>query len=216
MVIIGAKGFAKEILEIFHLKNNIENLFFFDNISNDLELRLYDKYRILKSWEEVTSVFEIIQNSDFTIAVGGPENRKKLYDKMIQLNGNFCSTISPNSIIGHYDIIIGEGTNIMSSAFISNSVLIGKGVIINVQASVGHDCHIGDFAEISPGVNISGNCFIGNNTTIGTNATILPKVKIGNNVVIAAGSLVKTDIPDNSIAVGYPARVVAINNINKS
>ena len=40
----------------------------------------------------------------------------------------------------------------------------------------------------------------------GTN--ILYDVKIGSNVVIRAGSIVNRDIPDNSVAVGVPARVV--------
>ena len=42
---------------------------------------------------------------------------------------------------------------------------------------------------------------------IGGNVTILPGVTIGENVVIGAGSVVTKDIPDNSLAVGIPARV---------
>ncbi|MGG0729894.1 DapH/DapD/GlmU-related protein [Bacillus paramycoides] len=49
---------------------------------------------------------------------------------------------------------------------------------------------------------------IGDNVFIGANATVLPNVKIGNNVVIGAGSVVTKDIPDNSLAVGNPARVI--------
>jgi maltose O-acetyltransferase len=43
---------------------------------------------------------------------------------------------------------------------------------------------------------------------IGANVTILPGVTIGNNVVIGAGAVVTKDIPDNSLAVGVPARVI--------
>ena len=49
---------------------------------------------------------------------------------------------------------------------------------------------------------------IGNNCWIGGSVTILPGVSIGNNCTIGAGSVVVHDIPDNSIAVGNPARVV--------
>ena len=49
---------------------------------------------------------------------------------------------------------------------------------------------------------------IGNNVFIGAKTTVLPNVKIGNNVVIGAGSIVTNDIPDNSLAVGNPARVI--------
>lgn len=49
---------------------------------------------------------------------------------------------------------------------------------------------------------------IGNDVWIGGNVTILPGVKIGNNVVVGAGAVVTKDIPDNSLALGVPARVV--------
>lgn len=49
---------------------------------------------------------------------------------------------------------------------------------------------------------------IGNNVWCGVNVTILAGVTIGNNVIIGACSLVNKDIPDNSIAVGNPARVI--------
>ncbi len=49
---------------------------------------------------------------------------------------------------------------------------------------------------------------IGDNCWIGGGATILPGVTIGNNVTIGAGSVVTRDIPDNTVAVGNPARVI--------
>lgn len=49
---------------------------------------------------------------------------------------------------------------------------------------------------------------IGDNVFIGANSTILYDVKIGSNVIIGAGSLVNKDIPDNSVAVGIPAKIV--------
>ena len=49
---------------------------------------------------------------------------------------------------------------------------------------------------------------IGDNVFIGSNTTVLYNVKIGSNVIIGAGSLVNKDIPENSVAVGVPARVI--------
>ena len=43
---------------------------------------------------------------------------------------------------------------------------------------------------------------------IGAGASILPGVTIGNNVVVGAGAVVTKDIPDNSLAVGVPARFI--------
>lgn len=49
---------------------------------------------------------------------------------------------------------------------------------------------------------------IGDNVWLGMNTVVMPGVSIGNNVVIGAGSVVTSDIPDNSIAFGSPCKVV--------
>lgn len=59
-----------------------------------------------------------------------------------------------------------------------------------------------------PDLEITKPITIGNNVYIGLQSLILPGVHIGNNVVIGARSVVTRDIPDNSVAVGQPARVI--------
>ena len=54
----------------------------------------------------------------------------------------------------------------------------------------------------------SGCIEVKNNVFIGSNTIILPNVRIGNNVMIGAGSVVTKDVPDNSVVVGNPARVI--------
>ena len=49
---------------------------------------------------------------------------------------------------------------------------------------------------------------VGEDCWIGGGAIICPGVTIGNRCVIGAGSVVTKDIPDDSVAVGNPARVV--------
>lgn len=49
---------------------------------------------------------------------------------------------------------------------------------------------------------------IGDNVFVGADAIILPNVKIVNQVIIGAGSVITHDIPDDSVAVGNPARVI--------
>ena len=49
---------------------------------------------------------------------------------------------------------------------------------------------------------------IGDNTHIGWDTIIMPGVQIGKNCIIGCGAVVTKSIPDNSIAVGVPARVI--------
>lgn len=59
-----------------------------------------------------------------------------------------------------------------------------------------------------PDLEITKPITIGNNVYVGVDSIILPGVTIGNNVVIGARSVVTRDIPDDSVAVGQPARVI--------
>ncbi len=87
--------------------------------------------------------------------------------------------------------------------------------------SLGNNVHITDgvrfithdggtliFRKDVPDLEITKPIKIGNDVYIGTNVILLPGVNIGNKVVIGAGAIVTSDIPDNSVAVGVPARVI--------
>ena len=208
MIILGAGGFAKELIDVLVRDNNYTNekLYFFDEIDKTKDTLF--GFKVFHTVEEVEDVFK--QNSfKFCLGVGMPRSRYDLCKKFEQLGGELTSIVSPESIIGNFNVEIGKGSCIMGKSIISNNVTIGKGTLINVDVLAGHDVSIGDFSDISPGVKITGHCQIGKYVTIGTGAVLLPKVKIGNNSVIAAGSVVTNDIPDNSFVVGIvPSRVV--------
>ena len=210
MLIIGAKGFAKEVLEVITQLKRMENISFFDNINLEIPNLLYNKFPVLKSMDEATKYFDNT-SKEFTLGIGLPLNRHKLYLIMESLGGELVSTISPFARVGHYNNVIEAGVNLMTGSILTNDILINKGCLINLNCTIGHDCQLGKFVELSPGVHISGNCKIGDFSYIGTNATILPKINIGKNVTVGAGSVVTKDVEDNSVIVGVPGRVIKNN-----
>ena len=64
------------------------------------------------------------------------------------------------------------------------------------------------FRKDVPDLEITKPIAVGNDVYFGNNVIVLPGVTIGNNVVIGAGAVVAKNIPDNSLAVGVPARVI--------
>ncbi len=206
MLIVGAGGLAKEVLEIYHQLGIDSNLYFYDDVSNLKDEKMFNTFNILRSMEETTQLF--IVDNRFSIAVGNPAFRNLLYNKFKTVGGKCLSIISPLAHIGHYEIEIGEGTIVMAGTVITSNVKIGIGCLINPNCTISHDSIIGDFVEISPGVNITGKCTIGNNCSIGTGAIILPGITIGNNVVIGAGAVVTKNVEDGCTVVGVPAKKI--------
>lgn len=74
---------------------------------------------------------------------------------------------------------------------------------------------IGDNFTISPGAHVSyadgkkkGVPIIGNNVILNFNSGIVGGVKIGNDVLIAPNTFVNFDVPDNSIVIGSPGKII--------
>lgn len=206
MLIVGAKGLAKEVLEIFHQQNELANLFFYDDISTDVPDLLYGKFKVLRNIEEAAQLFTT--DNLFTIGIGNPKLRQLFYEKFIAIGGEFATVVSANANIGHFGNSFGAGCNIMTGSIITNDVKIGKGCLVNLNCTIGHDTVIGDFVELSPAVNISGRCVIGNYCNIGTGAILLPNVELGDNVIVGAGAVVAKDVGDGLTVVGIPAKAI--------
>jgi sugar O-acyltransferase (sialic acid O-acetyltransferase NeuD family) len=207
MIVVGAKGFAKEVLEILAQRAELENLYFFDNVSTDVPDRLYGRFPVLRSLDQVRMAFEKTGDRRYALGLGNPVYRYSLNRLFADAGGTLVSTISPNVDIGSFGTTIGPGCNILSGTIITNDVTLNIGCLVNPACGISHDSTLGDFVQLSPGVRITGNCVIGNYTVLGTNAVVLPKVKVGQNVMVGAGAVVTKDVPDNVMVAGVPAVV---------
>ena len=104
------------------------------------------------------------------------------------------------------------GIEIHPGAKIGKRLVIdhGMGIVIGETAEVGDDCLIYHGVTLGGTGKDSGKRHptIGNNVLIGTGAKVLGPFKVGDNSRIAANSVVLSEIPPDSTAVGIPARVV--------
>ena len=88
-------------------------------------------------------------------------------------------------------------------------ITLGDNVHITGECKfINHDGGTLIFRDKVPNLEITKPITIGSNVYVGEETMILPGVHIGNNVVIGARSVVTKDIPDNSVAVGVPCRVI--------
>ena len=104
------------------------------------------------------------------------------------------------------------GVEIPPGAKIGRRLVIdhGMGIVIGETAEIGDDCLIYHGVTLGGTGKDSGKRHptIGNNVLIGTGAKVLGPFKVGDNSRIAANSVVLSEIPPDSTAVGIPARVV--------
>jgi bifunctional UDP-N-acetylglucosamine pyrophosphorylase/glucosamine-1-phosphate N-acetyltransferase len=123
------------------------------------------------------------------------------------------------------DVEIGPYAHLRTGTYLEQDVHVGNfGEIKNSRlgrgVKMGHFSYIGD-ATIGEGVNIGAGTItcnfdgerknqteIGSGAFIGSDTMLVAPVRIGKGARTGAGSVVTKDVPDNSIAVGIPARVV--------
>jgi sugar O-acyltransferase (sialic acid O-acetyltransferase NeuD family) len=210
ILVIGARGHAKEILELLHRQNRLQDLAFFDDISTDQPELFYNQYPIYCSINEVKERF--INKPHFVLGVGNPLTRYQLSQKLINIGGILASIIADDAFIGHYEVLLQTGLNVMSRVMISNSVSVGEGTLLNSGCALHHDVQVGRYCDIAPGAMLLGGCSVGDWCSIGAQATILPKVKIGDNVVIGAGTVITKNVDDNCVMVGVPG--IRIKNLD--
>lgn len=111
--------------------------------------------------------------------------------------------------------IIGQNCEIYPTADLgSEPYLISLGNHVRVNSGVNLITHDGGvwvlrgLKEELNDIDRFGKIIVGDNVHIATNVIVMPGVRIGNNCIIGCGAVVTRSIPDNSIAVGVPARVI--------
>ena len=103
--------------------------------------------------------------------------------------------------------VIGENCHIYGLIDSGHEFLVTMGNNVTLASGCRLLTHDGSTKNIL-GYSKVGRIDIGNDVFIGAMSIVLPNVRIGNNVIIGAGSIVTKDIPDNSIVVGNPAKVI--------
>ena len=105
---------------------------------------------------------------------------------------------------------IGEGCSIIPKSLGTEPYLVKIGNHVTVASGVSFITHDGGpwiFRNEVPNLQVFGPIIIEDNCVIGQNAVLFPNVRIGKNSIVGAGSVVISDVPQDTIVMGVPARV---------
>lgn len=128
--------------------------------------------------------------------------------QIVAAGGKLINFIHPSVDLTMTDV--GTGNYVQESVILQAGVRLGDNSSLHMAAIVGHQSTIGHSVFIAHAVSISGLCSIGDGTFIGTNATVLPRITIGRWATIGAGTVVTKNVPDYSVVVGNPGRVLRL------
>jgi len=201
LALLGASGHGKVVAEIAETLGYKEVVFFDD---------AWPKKNRIGPWLiEGDTVSLIARKNEFVaciVSIGNNSLRQKKQCDLEQQGFCFVSLVHPNAVVSRY-ANIDVGTVIMAGTVVNAFTKIGRGCIVNAGSTIDHDCVLDDFVHISPGAHLAGDVSISECSWVGIGASVKQGMCIASNAIIGAGSVVISDIPANSVAVGVPARV---------
>ncbi|MFA6400500.1 MAG: hypothetical protein WCX31_02575 [Salinivirgaceae bacterium] len=137
----------------------------------------------------------------------------------------YCGNTIGNGVTTGHRIMLRENNNVGEKCKIGNytelhgNVMIGKFSNLHSSVCVVENAVIGDFVWISPGTILTNDLTppsnnrispnIGDYTFIAVNCVVLPSVKIGVHCLIGASTTVTRDVPDYSVCIGSPGKIIS-------
>lgn len=201
LMIIGASGHGKVVVDIAIKMNKWKEIFFLDD---DAAIKTCLGLPVVGKTEDA---YRYINEADIFVAVGNNEIREKVQNELALAGARIPVLIHPAAIIGG-EVEVGIGTVIMAGVVINSATKIGRGCIINTAATVDHDNRIADYVHVSPGAHLAGMVEIGKKTWIGIGSVVSNNLTITGNCKIGAGAVVVKTITEAGTYVGVPARSV--------
>ncbi len=208
IAVYGAGGLGREVAGGIQRINsaNKENWefigFYDDNLEVGAQVSHYGK--VLGGMNDLNAVDEPLA---LAIAVGSPQIRKQIRERITNPNIYFPNLIAPSfKVLDPQTFKMGQGNIIQDSCSATCDVTVGDFNVFNGANVLGHDVVIGDFNVLMPSVHLSGAVEVGNCNLLGVDSVVLQMVKIGNNVTLGAGSVLMVKPKDGNTYIGVPAK----------
>ena len=171
---------------------------------------------VFADWKELKAVLEANASSIEDVVI--EYDRRNSGVPMLDIR-EIPARIEPGAVIRE-KVEIGANAVIMMGAIINIGAVIGEGTMIDMgavlggRATVGRHCHIGAGAVLAGVIEPASAVpvIVEDDVLVGANAVVIEGVHIGKGAVVAAGAIVTSDVPENTVVAGCPARVIKMKD----
>lgn len=206
IAIVGAGGLGKEtavLIDQINKQSKTWNLigFFDDGVKAGTKVLSIPVLGTIDKLNTHNSSLNIV------IAIGDPNIKSLLVDRLINPQLTFPVLIHPTAVIGH-EVSLSDGCMITAGCVLTADIRVGKHVLVNLNSTIGHDVILGDYSSVMPGAHISGAVKVGKRVFIGTGVAVLQHISIHDDAIIGAGAVVTKSVQAPETVVGIPARTL--------
>jgi sugar O-acyltransferase (sialic acid O-acetyltransferase NeuD family) len=203
LVIVGAGGFGREVLDIVEAivaPNAYRFIGFVDDGEVHTELLARRGATCLGKTEALIGLGAV-----YVIGIGSGSARQRIDEMMTGAGCQPARLVHPAATLGS-EVRLGEGVILAAGSRATTNISLGRHVQLHVNSTVGHDSQLSDYVSVYPGATISGNVMLGQGVTIGTGANVLPGLTVGAGAYVGAGAVVTRDVEPFTTVAGVPAR----------
>lgn len=212
VIVLGGKGNGMVIAATIE-RNGIGTC---EGFLNDVDeigtlIGVKKKLPVIGRTDEVTKRLEEDPDLYAITAYGGMTNPENTLKRLHELNVPKDRWLT---VIDETAVVPTDYCQIGTNCFVGPLVQMSANAIVNDHCTllgnsfIGHDSVVGEFCHIASNAVVGAFVEIGTGVHVGLNATVREHIKIGSNSIIGAGAVIVKDVPENSIVVGNPGKIL--------